>query len=85
MAAEDDCPILSAGKNDDQYCRRAPIAQFFGELFDKHELGSYIETLRNEWISDFDFVLIDSRTGVTDIGGICTVHLADVLGSSVHR
>jgi hypothetical protein len=51
----------------------------FPELFDNHGLGSYIETLRNEWIAEFDFVLIDSRTGVTDIGGICTVHLADVL------
>jgi hypothetical protein len=40
---------------------------------------SRIEELRNEWVSEYDFVLVDSRTGVTDIGGICTVHLADVL------
>lgn len=70
--------VLSAGRDDDQY---AVVLQSlnFSELFDKHGLGSYIEVLRNEWIKEFDFVLIDSRTGVTDIGGICTVHLADVL------
>ena len=70
--------ILSAGRNDDKYAAGLQSLNF-PELFDKHGLGSYIETLRNEWISGFDFVLIDSRTGVTDIGGICTVHLADVL------
>ncbi|MCY2994631.1 MAG: sigma 54-interacting transcriptional regulator [Planctomycetota bacterium] len=26
-----------------------------------------------------DYVLVDSRTGLTDTGGICTVHLADLL------
>jgi MinD-like ATPase involved in chromosome partitioning or flagellar assembly len=70
--------ILSAGRNDERYSTGLQSLNF-AELFDKHELGSYIETLRNEWISEFDFILIDSRTGVTDIGGICTVHLADVL------
>jgi len=51
----------------------------FAKLFAENDLGRYIEDLRNEWTSEFEFVLVDSRTGVTDIGGICTVHLADVL------
>ena len=70
--------VLSAGRNDGAYASELQSLNF-PELFDKHGLGSYIETLRNEWIAEFDFVLIDSRTGVTDIGGICTVHLADIL------
>lgn len=70
--------VLSAGRNDDKYSAGLQSLNF-PELFDKHGLGSYIETIRNEWIAEFDLVLIDSRTGVTDIGGICTVHLADVL------
>jgi len=70
--------LLSAGRNDEGYSGRLQSLNF-ADLFDRYGLGSYIETLRNEWISNFDFVLIDSRTGVTDIGGICTVHLADVL------
>jgi Mrp family chromosome partitioning ATPase len=70
--------LLTAGRNSADYTGRLQSIDF-AELFEKHELGSYIEQLRNEWTSEFDFVLVDSRTGVTDIGGICTVHLADVL------
>jgi cellulose biosynthesis protein BcsQ len=70
--------LLSAGRSGEDYPARLQSLDF-PELFDKHGLGAYIEELRNEWIEEFDFVLIDSRTGVTDIGGICTVHLADVL------
>jgi MinD-like ATPase involved in chromosome partitioning or flagellar assembly len=70
--------LLSAGRNGDDYTTRLHSLDF-PELFDKYDLGSYIEDLREEWASEFQFVLVDSRTGVTDIGGICTVHLADVL------
>src|ERR1039457_2180402 len=70
--------LLSAGRSDLDYTARMQSLNF-QELFDKYDLGFYIEELRDEWASEFEFVLIDSRTGVTDIGGICTVHLADVL------
>ena len=70
--------LLSAGRNGEEYTARLHSLDF-PELFDKYDLGSYIEELRGEWASEFQFVLVDSRTGVTDIGGICTVHLADVL------
>ena len=70
--------LLTAGKSGDDYTGRLHALNF-PELFDKHDLGTYIEELRNEWASEYNFVLVDSRTGVTDIGGICTVHLADVL------
>jgi len=70
--------LLTAGRNGEDYTTRLHSLDF-GELFGKHDLGAYIEGLRNEWIAEFDFVLVDSRTGVTDIGGICTVHLADIL------
>lgn len=43
------------------------------------DLGTYIETLRDDWVTQYDFVLVDSRTGVSDTGGICTVQLSDVL------
>jgi hypothetical protein len=70
--------LLSAGRNGEDYTTRLHSLDF-PELFDKYDLGSYIEELRRDWASEFQFVLVDSRTGVTDIGGICTVHLADVL------
>jgi len=70
--------LLTAGQSGDDYSARL-YALNFPELFEKHNLGAYIEDLRDEWASAFQFVLVDSRTGVTDIGGICTVHLADIL------
>ncbi len=35
--------------------------------------------LRKQWERDFDYVLIDSRTGFTDVGGVCTRLLPDLL------
>jgi cellulose biosynthesis protein BcsQ len=49
------------------------------ELYDKHALGTRLEQLRTEWQNEFDFVLIDSRTGVTDFSGITTAQLPDIL------
>ncbi|MBZ5622507.1 MAG: hypothetical protein LAQ69_27800 [Acidobacteriia bacterium] len=70
--------LLTAGRTGPDYTARLQSLNF-PALFDEYDLGSYIEELRDEWVSEYDFVLVDSRTGVTDIGGICTVHLADVL------
>ena len=70
--------MITAGRSGDGFTGRMQSLDF-GRLFAEFELGSYIEKLRNEWTSKFDTVLIDSRTGITDIGGICTIHLPDVL------
>ena len=41
--------------------------------------GEWVEEARRQWISSYDFVLIDSRTGLSDVGGICTIQLPDTL------
>lgn len=41
--------------------------------------GDFIENLRHKWREHFDIVLIDSRTGLTDAGGICTIQLPDIV------
>lgn len=41
--------------------------------------GAILERWRSEWKEAFDFILIDSRTGITDAGGICTILLPDFL------
>jgi tetratricopeptide (TPR) repeat protein len=46
---------------------------------EKQKGGMILDRWREEWKNDFDFVLIDSRTGITDAGGICTVLLPDLL------
>jgi hypothetical protein len=48
-------------------------------LYLEHDLGARLETLRAAWIQNFDVVLLDSRTGVTDFSGLTTAQLPDVL------
>jgi len=69
--------FISAGKRDEEYF--AKVQNFNVESFYEQGGGAFIEQLREEWKSKYDFVLIDSRTGVTEIGGICTVQLPDLV------
>ncbi|MBM7775979.1 MinD-like ATPase involved in chromosome partitioning or flagellar assembly [Actinokineospora baliensis] len=41
--------------------------------------ATFLERCREEWTDNYDFVLIDSRTGISDTAGICTAHLPDRL------
>lgn len=49
------------------------------ELYDEHKFGARLEAVRAQWVEEFDFVLVDSRTGVTDFSGLTTAQLPDVL------
>lgn len=70
--------ILSAGRDDAAYTSRLQEIDW-EPLFAEKKFGLYLEKLREEWVLAYDFILIDSRTGITDIGGICTIHLPDVV------
>jgi cellulose biosynthesis protein BcsQ len=76
--ADQSLDLMTAGVQDDTYKRRLQGLDW-EVLYAKHGLGEFLERLRNEWRSSYDFVLIDSRTGITDIGGICTIQLPDQL------
>jgi MinD-like ATPase involved in chromosome partitioning or flagellar assembly len=70
--------LLTAGQINDEYYEK--VRSFdFKSFYNDHNGGNIIEELRTEWIREYDFVLVDSRTGVTDIGGVCTVQLPDIL------
>ena len=49
------------------------------DLFENENIGLKFENMRRDWIEEYDYILIDGRTGITDIGGICTILLPDVL------
>jgi len=49
------------------------------DFFAKREGGSIVENLRKEWKTDYDYVLVDSRTGLTDSSGVCTIQMPDML------
>jgi cellulose biosynthesis protein BcsQ len=72
--------LIPAGRSSEDYVRRVHDLDWQA-LYERHSLGDFLERLRQEWTRDYDFVLLDSRTGLTDIGGICTIHLPDVVVS----
>ena len=41
--------------------------------------SKFFDALRQDMKAEYDYVLIDSRTGISDVADICTVHLPDVL------
>jgi cellulose biosynthesis protein BcsQ len=70
--------LLTAGDRIADYFKK--VRNFDINIFyENKDGGNFIETMRNQWKDAYDFVLIDSRTGITDIGGICTIQLPDVL------
>lgn len=70
--------FLPAGSSGDSYVRQVQELDW-AELYERYGLGEFLERCRAEWKAEYDFVLVDSRTGITDIGGICTVQLPEVL------
>lgn len=49
------------------------------EFFQEYDGGDFIESLREDWLDNYDIILVDSRTGITDSGGICTIQVPDIL------
>jgi MinD-like ATPase involved in chromosome partitioning or flagellar assembly len=70
--------LLTSGKKDEHYVSK--IRQFdFQSFYNDHDGGDFLEDRRTAWKNDFDFVLIDSRTGLTDSSGICSIQMPDTL------
>lgn len=70
--------LLSAGKQDDLYSER--VNNFdWGKFYENWNGFGFVEYLKRQMRKKADFILIDSRTGVTDASGICTLQLPDVL------
>ena len=70
--------IMSAGKAGPKYNDR--VLRFdWDHFFTASGGGDFLENLREEWKETYEVVLIDSRTGITDSGGVCTILLPDVL------
>lgn len=72
--------LLHSGREKDPAAYSSALGSFNWEVFFEQNAGGlHLEALRNQWLQDFDFVLIDSRTGLSDASGICTIFLPDVI------
>jgi MinD-like ATPase involved in chromosome partitioning or flagellar assembly len=70
--------LIHAGSQDGHYLERVQGLNW-EKLYLDGGFGNITEQWRNEWKQEFDFILVDSRTGITDTGGICTIQLPDIL------
>jgi cellulose biosynthesis protein BcsQ len=72
--------VMPTGRQDDQYANRF-YAIDWQELYSQQDGYLLLEDLRAQWQRTLnpDYVLIDSRTGHTDVGGICTRQLPDAV------
>lgn len=70
--------LVLAGRQNRDYA--SSVAAFDWDAFyDRLDGGLFLDALREDMRENYDYVLIDSRTGLSDIADICTAHLPDVL------
>jgi cellulose biosynthesis protein BcsQ len=69
--------LVPAGKQDAAYAVRT--TSFDWQHFYEHGGGIFLEAVKRNLRADYDYVLIDSRTGISDTSGICTVQMPDEL------
>jgi MinD-like ATPase involved in chromosome partitioning or flagellar assembly len=70
--------FLSAGRQNRDYSA-AVSAMDWDNFYDRLGGGQFLDAMRSFMKRNYDYVLIDSRTGLSDIADICTVQLPDIL------
>jgi hypothetical protein len=76
--------LLSAGMREDKgFAKYAAAVQDFGwrEFYAAYRGREYFAWFRDQIQAIADVVLIDTRTGVTEMGGVCTQHIPDAVAS----
>jgi cellulose biosynthesis protein BcsQ len=70
--------FLPAGRQGDHYA--LAVSSFnWQNFYDRLGGGGFFEAVKQRARSQYDYVLIDSRTGVSDTAGICSVQMPDSL------
>jgi len=69
--------LMKAGRADGRYTQR--LRRLNWKTLYRSGLGNALEKMFDELREEFDYVLIDARTGITDFSGIITAQLPDVL------
>ncbi|WP_441250733.1 FxSxx-COOH system tetratricopeptide repeat protein [Kitasatospora sp. McL0602] len=70
--------FLSAGQPNRDYSET--VGRLDWDLFyDRFDGGQFFDALRRDMSRRYDYILIDSRTGLSDIAEICTVQMPDDL------
>ena len=70
--------LLSAGRQNRDYSA-AVCSLDWDNFYERLGGGRFFHALREDMKRNYDYVLIDSRTGLSDVADICTIELPDVL------
>lgn len=70
--------FVSAGRQGPDYAARFAAINW-QDFYDRLGGGAFLEAAREKMRANYDYVLIDSRTGVSDTSGICTIQMPDML------
>ena len=70
--------FVSAGRQNRNYASSVASIDW-DNLYDRLGGGQFFDALRADMKKNYDYTLIDSRTGLSDIADICTVALPDIL------
>jgi MinD-like ATPase involved in chromosome partitioning or flagellar assembly len=71
--------FLSPGKQTNGDYETTMSALDWDNFYDNLNGGLFLDALRAVMKREYDYVLIDSRTGLSDIADICTIHLPDIV------
>ena len=70
--------FLPAGNQNQDYARSV-YERDWDEFYTRYGGGQLFDALREDMKAKYDYALLDSRTGWSDVAGICTVHMPDIL------
>ena len=70
--------FLGAGRQDAAYSTKVNTFDW-KSFYERHGGGGFFDLVKERMRAEYDFVLIDSRTGASDTSGICTLQMPDDL------
>lgn len=70
--------FVPAGRQDGEYGARSQGFDW-AAFYERFGGAAFIARMREKLTAAYDFVLIDSRTGLSDTSGVCTVELPDTV------
>jgi tetratricopeptide (TPR) repeat protein/MinD-like ATPase involved in chromosome partitioning or flagellar assembly len=70
--------FIPAGRQSSSYARNVNSFNW-QKFYDRHGGGVFLEAVKEKLRAEYDYILIDSRTGVSDTSGVCTVQMPDTV------
>ena len=70
--------FVPAGRQGPGYAHRVGAFDW-GNFYERMGGGVFLEAAKRQMRASYHYILIDSRTGVSDTSGICTVQMPDIL------